>query len=328
MKRRCIGFLLMACLMVPVAALEARDPASSIERERLELLSRLQAMGHGYFTQAEWDRALSKLNELIERAERAQAHEELIELRVIEAMVYSDMRSQHQRAIDLLQRTLSAYRDQPYDNVRRVYVKLAEVHARMGNDAAIGGLIEEFRRSRHYDPRDYAYEGGWGREVPLAVTRPRVGGSESITVTTMRKFQQQARYAPGRILPDFSAVDINGNPVRLSDFRGRVVLVDFFVPEWFVWSRDLPNLQFAYDRYGPQGFEVIGVYMRRDADEALARFARTGNIRWPLIAGDLSIPARYGIHGEARNFLLDRNGVIVGRDLRGSDLVAAVRQSL
>ncbi len=327
MNMRCLGLLLGMCVSVSVSALGARGPASSLEAERLELLSRLQAMGHGYFTQAEWADALSRLNDMLEQAERKQAHDELIDLRVIQAMVYSDMRSEHQRAIDLLRQTLSEYRDRPYDNVRRVYVKLAEVYARVGDEAAIGALIEGFRDSRHYDPTDYGYEGGLGRDVPLAVTRPRVGGSESITVTTMQKFKQQARFAPGQLLPDFAAIDVEGNALQLSDFRGQVVLVDFYVPEWTVWKRDLPNLKSVYRRYHPYGFEIIGVYMRRDV-EVLRRFVRANNMDWPQIGGDMTIPAQYGIFGEARNFLIDPTGVIIGRDLRGSDLVEAIRHAL
>ncbi len=317
-------FIMLAVWVCPV---DGREPGTSMEDYRMELLSRLKSMGHGYYTRAEWDRALSELYELIDRADNARAHGDLIELRVIQAMVYSDMRSDHQRAIEVLAGTLERYRDEPHPNIRRVYVKLAEVNSQLGRYTDIADLIEDFRKSRHYDPADYHYEGGWGREVPLAVTRPHVGGSESITVTTMQKFKQQARFAPGQTMPDFASVDMDGRPISLSDLRGQVVLVDFYVPEWFVWRRDLSNLKSAYRRYNPAGFEIIGIYMRRDED-ALRRFMRANDIKWPQISGASDIAARYGIYGEARNFLIDRNGVIVGRDLRGSDLVEAIRRAI
>jgi len=94
-----------------------------------------------------------------------------------------------------------------------------------------------------------------------------------------------------------------------------------------VWRRDLPNVKNAYQRYHPDGFEIIGIFMGRDVD-AWRRFLREQRISWPQIAGNRSIPAQYGIFGEARNFLLNQNGVIVGRDLRGADLAEMIRQTL
>ena len=49
---------------------------------------------------------------------------------------------------------------------------------------------------------------------------------------------------------------------------------------------------------------------------------------WPQIVGDDRLPGRFGIYGEATSYLLDPNGVVIGRDLKGSNLVRAIRQTL
>jgi thiol-disulfide isomerase/thioredoxin len=208
-----------------------------------------------------------------------------------------------------------------------LYAREAEVYARIGDEDAITRLIAAFKASPYYDAEHYAFTGGQGREVPLAVTRPVARGSDSLTVTTMEMYRQRARFAPGRPFPDFAAVDLRGHPVKLADLRGKVVLLDFWLRGWEAWRRNLPVLQAAYDDYAPRNFEIIGFNLERQADD-LPDFLRQNKIRWPVVAGNTDLPRRLGIFGEATNFLLDRNGEIIARDLSGADLTAAIRDAL
>lgn len=291
------------------------------------LVSRFESMGHGYRTPDEWRALIAHVVALADRAEARAEWDDLIELRLIEAMVYSDSLGEYNKALEILQSTRKDLATYNPPSMRKVYVREAEVYAKIGDEAAISRLIQEFKSSRFFDPENYSYTGGQGRNVPLVITRPRDRGEDSISVTAMETFRQQARYAPGRAATDFEAVDSQGVPFRLSDYRGKVVLVDFWLRGWEPWKRELPYLVQTYRNYNPYGFEIIGVNLDRDAG-GVAEFMMANGAAWRQVVGNPAIARSFGIFGEAANFLVDPNGRIVGRNLRGSELVQAIRRTM
>lgn len=297
------------------------------ESEKLALLGRIQVMGHGYHTSEEWAEVGNELTRLRTEAERAGQLDTVIEMNVIEAMMKSDQQRDVAGAIALLEQTKKTYFGRDVGNMKRVYVLLSELYARLGNELVIGQLIEEFKKSPYFDPDNYPYSGGQGRDVPLRVTRPRASGRDSVTVSTMERYRTLSRLAPGRMSPDVEGVNVQGQRVRLSDYRGRVVLVDFWLPESTLWSRDLPTLLTTYRHYKPAGFEIIGVYLGRDR-EAASQLIRDQGMSWEQWNVDRRTLGQLGIFGTALNFLVDRNGTIIARDLRGANLVEAIRLSV
>ncbi len=121
----------------------------------------------------------------------------------------------------------------------------------------------------------------------------------------------------------FTAVD--GKPVDLAAWRGKLVLVDF----WASWCpdclREMPDVLAAYRKYHDQGFEVVGVSMDRDKDAMLA-FLKKHNIPWPQqydgLAWDSSVATKYGVKGIPEMWLLDRNGHVIATGVHGSQLEA------
>lgn len=315
--------VLFLCLFLVSGVVEA----GSIEADRRALLSRVQTMSHGYHSEAEWTDVFRRLNDLQSAAARANRPEEVVELNLLEAMILADMRRSPERAQALLEQTIKEYYARPIRNLRRAYVQLSELHARRGDENAITELIRQFQQSPHFDPVAYPFSGGAGPDDPLVVTRPRAQGRDSITVTAMERFRQQARVAPGRHMPELTGVDMQGRSVRLSDLRGRVVLVDFWFPEWTAWQRELPHLLSVYRRYQPTGFEVIGIPLGRDTS-ALLQYAQRQGMPWPQWRVDPAVPARFGIFGDASNILIDTHGVIMGHNLRGPELDAALQYLL
>jgi peroxiredoxin len=309
----------------PAAASPSYDAAFAAQIKTIQ--SRLQSMGHGYYARKEWNDLFYELDLMADEAERQGRPEYLVQINLLTAMIHADMFKDYDRAASILVSTKEKYSKLSDPVMRRVYGQLAGVYARQGNDAAIQKLIQEFKASPAYDPEDYGFQGGWGREVPLVLTRPSAGLNESITVTTMRTARERAVLAPGNRMPDFQVVTTDGRTARISDFRGRVLLVDFWVSAWEVWRRELPYLRSTYARYRPQGFEVLGVCMDRDATTA-RDFIRASRMDWPQVVGNTEVPRQLRIFGEATNFLLDRDGVIVGRDLKGAELVEAIKRSL
>jgi cytochrome c biogenesis protein CcmG, thiol:disulfide interchange protein DsbE len=119
--------------------------------------------------------------------------------------------------------------------------------------------------------------------------------------------------------PDFSLTDLAGNKLRLSDYRGRVVLLDF----WATWcdpcKREIPHFVEMQSRYGPQGLQVIGISM--DDDEKLAReFQEQFKMNYPVAMGSAQLASQYGgILGLPITYLIDRQGRIATRHVGATE---------
>jgi len=127
----------------------------------------------------------------------------------------------------------------------------------------------------------------------------------------------------GKQAIDFIQPDANGNPVSLSSFKGKYVLVDF----WASWCgpcrTESPNLVKAYEKYKAKNFEILGVSLDQNKEKWL-KAINDDHYTWTQ-AGDMkgweNAAARaYGIQGIPFNVLLDPDGVIIARNLRGEAL--------
>lgn len=131
--------------------------------------------------------------------------------------------------------------------------------------------------------------------------------------------------AIGKIAPDFSQPDTLGNAVKLSDFRGKYILVDF----WASWCgpcrAENPNLLKTFNKYKDRGFTVLGVSLDQPGkkDSWLAAIHKDG-LEWTQVSDlkfwDNDVAVLYGIKAIPTNLLLDKNGKIIAKDLRGADL--------
>lgn len=302
--------------------------ASSNMDELNELVARVQSMSHGYFAASEWTRLLGDLDVLSARAEQAHDWQTVLEARLLKATVLDDLLNDPERSLAVVQQTRQKLKSvAPVPGYGRLYVREAQIYGKLGDEAAIGRLIEEFKRSPFYDPQPYSFTGGQGRDVPLVLTRPRGRGDDSLTVTAMEVARQRARSAAGRAFPDFEMRDTQGRLIRSADCRGKVVLVDFWIPSWTPWQRDLPRLVRLYNELQQHGFEIIGISLERNAVDFEGYLQRNG-MTWPQVVGDMTLARRLGIFGDATNYLLDQNGRVIGRNLRGADLTQAVRAAM
>ncbi len=130
-----------------------------------------------------------------------------------------------------------------------------------------------------------------------------------IAVVTVLQRPVQAREFKRPKAPDFTLVSIHGDTVRLSDFRGRVVILDF----WATWCppcrAEIPSFVELYKTYRDSGLVVLGVAL--DKPEKVRQFYEDFHMNYPVVIGNRSLAARYGgIAGIPTTFVLDKEGRI------------------
>ncbi len=139
------------------------------------------------------------------------------------------------------------------------------------------------------------------------------------------------RLVPGARPFPIAANDLLGRPLTLAQYRGKVVLLDF----WATWCGpcvgEMPNVIAAYHKYHAQGFDVLGVSLDQDRG-ALTAFLQRNHMPWRQVfdgkGWGSTVPHRYGVAGIPFGLLIGRDGTIQAVGPRGPELDSAIEAAL
>jgi peroxiredoxin len=132
--------------------------------------------------------------------------------------------------------------------------------------------------------------------------------------------------------PDFTLQSLDGKTMRLSDFRGKAVLLNF----WATWCGpckiEMPWFVELQNQYAAQGFQIVGVAMDDASKEDISKFAKDMGVNYPILIGKESVGDEYGgVPALPESFLIGRDGKIVDKilGLRGkAEIEDAIKKAL
>lgn len=135
---------------------------------------------------------------------------------------------------------------------------------------------------------------------------------------------------PGKEAPDFEQAMPDGKMMKLSDLKGKVVLLDF----WASWCgpcrKENPNVVRLYEKYKNDGFTVLSVSLDQDKQRWMDAIKKDG-LTWPYHVSDLKqwqneVAKQYKVTGIPFAVLLDKEGKVIAKNLRGEDLANTLKQ--
>jgi thiol-disulfide isomerase/thioredoxin len=129
-----------------------------------------------------------------------------------------------------------------------------------------------------------------------------------------RSGSQSALQMQNGAAPDFSLQSLEGKTIRLSDFRGKPVVLNF----WATWCGpckiEMPWFVDFQKQYGPAGVQFLGVAMDDASTKDIAEFAKSMNVNYPILIGKESVGDAYGgVQFLPETFYIDRNGKVVDK---------------
>src|SRR5258708_2201226 len=147
-----------------------------------------------------------------------------------------------------------------------------------------------------------------------------------------RRTGSTPRIAKSTVAPDFSLESLDGKSVRLSDLRGKAVLLNF----WATWCGpckiEMPWFVDLQKQYGPQGLQIVGVAMDDASKEDIGKFAKDMGVNYPILIGKEAVGEKSGgVNALRKTFLIGRDGKIVDKiiGLRGkAEIEDSIKKAL
>ena len=210
---------------------------------------------------------------------------------------------------------LAKYKDEKTDDVAQILFMKAMLYFQIFDDTEKGALLVKELKQNFPETSQ---------------------GKKADDILAQMKQQEEAKkiqraLAVGSKFPDIDEKDIAGKSFSVANYKGKVVLVDF----WATWCGpcvgELPNVLKAYEKHHPHGFEIVGISLDSDKTK-LTNFLEQRKVTWQQFfdgkGWQNKLAVKFGVVSIPATFLLDGEGKIIGRDLRGEALDEAVAKAL
>jgi cytochrome c biogenesis protein CcmG/thiol:disulfide interchange protein DsbE len=155
-----------------------------------------------------------------------------------------------------------------------------------------------------------------------------------LSVVVIYRLRRHSAHAPvlrtasgqHSLATDFSLTDLSGHPLTLSQYRGTVVLLDF----WATWCepcrQEIPHFIDLQNKYGSQGVQIIGISMDDDP-QPVRDFYQEFKMNYPVVMGTAKVAEQYGgVLGLPVAFVIGRNGRIYSKHVGAADLKALEKE--
>lgn len=143
--------------------------------------------------------------------------------------------------------------------------------------------------------------------------------------------ESATKTAIGSPAPDFEGMSPDGKIIKLSSLKGKHILVDFWASWCMPCRQENPAVVQVYQTYKSKGFDILGVSLDQEKDKWMEAIDQD-KLTWPhvsdLMGWKSKIVSMYGVQGIPQNFLLDKDGTILAKSLRGQELEAKLKEIL
>lgn len=209
------------------------------------------------------------------------------------------------------------------DKMEALYATLAEDDALMRGRilGSLGGIYQ-----------NVLYDSKAARETYQRLATDLAGtpfAEKALEMVGMLAVQESL--VPGKPFPPFRFNGLDGQPVNLTQYLGKVLLVDF----WATWCppcvAEMPHVIEVYEEFHDKGFEIVGISLDKKK-EALEAFIKERGMDWPQYfdgkGWDNELSNKYGVSSIPATFLIGPEGTIIATDLRGDELRKAVSTAI
>lgn len=235
----------------------------------------------------------------------------------LNAQYYSYRRDSNMKAADKIEEQMKQINEKANEEVLLAYVN------QNPSGAASYYALQQVVKSYDYPDMGFVKIAPYFKKLPAAVQQSTDGRKMADNI------KRALQTGEGQIAPDFTQPDTLGNNLALSSFRGSYVLVDFWASWCAPCRAENPNVVAAWNKYHSKGFKIISISL--DSENARAKWLKAihdDGMPW-IHVSDLkgwknAAAQLYGIKAVPSNFLIDPQGKIIGKNLRGEALHQAL----
>lgn len=206
-----------------------------------------------------------------------------------------------------------------YDNLRKKEQQATRNFVKENPNSVVSAYILNF------------YKTTWGKkateELYANITAERRESTDGKMIAHYLKINKDPEV--GEQYEDFEMTNAKGEAIRLSDIKGKYTLVYFWAANCFPSRQENPNLVQNYETFKDHGFEILGISIDGDRNTFLGSI-QEHNLTWNNLmspaGSDNDAALIYGVNGTPDNFLIDEQGTIIARNIRGEALTTKLQE--